>query len=77
MPRITPIGWKVLECVFFKDGFVFVRQSSSHRSYSKKGIARPVIIPVYSEIDTEIIKSNMRTANMSREKYFKYLNQCK
>jgi predicted RNA binding protein YcfA (HicA-like mRNA interferase family) len=67
----------VLECIFLKDGFEFVRQKGDHKSYSKKGIARPVVIPTYKEIDTDIIKSNMRTAGMSREQYFKYLNQCK
>jgi len=77
MPRLTPIKWKVLECIFLKDGFVFERQDGSHRSYSKKGVLRPIVIPTYNEIDVEIIKSNMRTAGMSREKYFKLLEKCK
>ena len=43
----------------------------------KKGIARPIIIPTYKEIDTEIIRSNMRTAGMSRDEYFRLLKECK
>jgi len=77
MPRITPVNWKVLECIFLKDGFVFDRQAGDHRSYVKPGIARPVVIPTYKEIDTDIILSNMRTAGMSREQYFALLKMCK
>ena len=37
------------------------------------GAKRAVVIPEYEEIDVEIIKSNMRTVNMSRERYFELL----
>jgi predicted RNA binding protein YcfA (HicA-like mRNA interferase family) len=60
-----------------KDGFTFERQESSHKSYTKPGCLRPVVIPTYSEIDDDIIRGLMRTAGMTREKYFKYLAQCK
>ena len=76
-PRITPVHWKILECIFEKDGFVFERQESSHRSYTKTGCLRTLIIPIYNEIDTDIIRGLMRTAGMSREKYFEYLAQCR
>jgi predicted RNA binding protein YcfA (HicA-like mRNA interferase family) len=76
MPRITPIPWKVLECIFLKEGFRFDRQNGDHRIYVKKGVLRPVVIPKYKEIDTEIIKSNMRSAKMSRDRYFELLNLC-
>ena len=77
MPRITPIRWRILECIFIKDGFVFERQEGSHRAYSKKGVKRPVIIPTYKEVQLKEIQSNMRTADMSRDKYFAYLKECK
>ncbi|MEN6438184.1 MAG: type II toxin-antitoxin system HicA family toxin [Syntrophobacter sp.] len=76
-PRITPVHWKVLECIFLKDGFAFERQESSHRSYTKPGILRPVVIPTYNEIDDDIIRGLMRTAGLTRAKYFEYLEQCK
>lgn len=76
MRRISPVNWKTLECVFLKDGFVFAREER-HRVYEKPGIHRPVIIPTYKEIDIKIIQSNMRTAGMSRERYFDLLKQCK
>ena len=77
MPCIAPVHWKTLECVFLKDGFVFERQTGDHGSYVKKGIPRPVVIPTYKEIAVEIIRSNMRTAQMVRERYFRLLRECK
>ena len=77
MPRITPIHWKVLECIFKKDGFKFKGQSSSHRLYEKDGIERPIVIPTYNEVDSGIILGLMRTAKMTRQKYFKLLKRCK
>ena len=77
MPRLIPVKWQVLECIFKKDGFIFERQQGDHRSYIKKGLLRPVVIPTYREVDVDIIKSNMRTAGMSRERYFNLLEQCK
>ena len=76
MPRITPIHWKVLECIFLKAGFTFERQHGSHRSYVKSGCLCPVIIPTYKEVDLDIILSNIRTAKLSRDEYFQYLAEC-
>jgi len=77
MPSLKPNNWKVLECIFQKDGFVFERQEWDHRSYSKVGILRPVVIPTYKEIDITIIQSNMRTAGMDRNRYFELLSKCR
>ncbi len=76
MPRITPVDWKTLEKIFLADGFEFKRQKGDHRSYIKPGICRPIVIPTYKEIDPDIIHSNMRTAGMSRDRYFELLAQC-
>lgn len=77
MPRLTPVNWKLLECVFQKAGFVFERQAGSHRCYIKAGVARPIVIPTYKEVDVKIIKSNMKTAGLSREEYLKLLHECR
>ena len=76
MPRLTPIHWRKLTCIFEKAGFVKDREEGDHICYVKSGVARPVVIPKYHEIDLDIIKSNMRTANMTREEYFNYLRKC-
>ncbi len=77
MPRLTPVDWKTLECIFMKAGFVFDRQKGDHRSYVREGCLRPVVIPKYKEIDVDIIQSNMRTAGMNRKEYFQYLKECR
>jgi len=75
LTRITPVHWKQLERVFLVAGFRFVRQEGSHRSYVKEGIARPIVIPRYTEVPIAIIRSNLRTAGISREEYFKILSE--
>jgi len=75
MPRITPVNWRDLERVFLAAGFTFARQEGSHRSYKKPGVLRPVVIPTYDEIPVSIIKNNLKTAGISREEYFRLLEQ--
>ena len=70
MPGLSPIHWKILEKVFLSAGFQFVRQEGSHRSYTKPGINRPIVIPMYDEVPVSIIKNNLRTANISRDEFF-------
>jgi predicted RNA binding protein YcfA (HicA-like mRNA interferase family) len=78
MPRITPIHWKVLECILFRCGFHFVRQDgSSHRIYTKKGLIRPLVVPAHNkDLAVRVIKSNLRTAEISNEQYFELLKDC-
>jgi predicted RNA binding protein YcfA (HicA-like mRNA interferase family) len=75
MPRITPIHWRDLERVFLAAGFQFARQEGSHRSYIKPGVLRPIVIPTYPEIPVSIIRNNLKTAGISREEYFRLLQQ--
>jgi predicted RNA binding protein YcfA (HicA-like mRNA interferase family) len=75
MPRITPVHWKDLEKVFLACGFRFARQEGSHRSYVKEGILRPIVIPTYVDVPVSIIRSNLKTAGISREEYFHLLEQ--
>ncbi len=42
---------------------------------SYTGARRAVVIPEYDEIDIEIIKNNMRTVGMTRERYLELLNK--
>lgn len=75
MPKLAPVSWKSLEKVFQADGWVFRREKGSHRSYIKAGFIRPIVIPKYREVGIDIIASNMRTAKMSRERYFELLDR--
>ncbi|MBF0623697.1 MAG: type II toxin-antitoxin system HicA family toxin [Magnetococcales bacterium] len=73
MPRIAPLDWQTLARIFEADGFIFHRQHGSHRAYIKPGVARPVMIPTYPSVGSDIIHSNMRTARMSRERFLELL----
>lgn len=77
MPKFTPVDWKTLECIFLAAGFQFVRQEGSHRSYVKAGVLRPVVIPAYRDIPVFIIRNNLKTAGISRDEYFRLLEQCR
>ena len=77
MPKIVPISVSKLRKIFEKDGFECVRVEGDHYVYTKKGIARPVVIPDWPEVPVFIIKNNMRTAGMSRERYFQILDKVK
>ena len=74
-PKLTPTDWRTLKRIFEADGFKEERTTGSHIILTKAGIIRPVIIPKYSEIGLDIIQSNMRTAKMSRERYFQLLDK--
>jgi predicted RNA binding protein YcfA (HicA-like mRNA interferase family) len=73
MARLAPVHWRRLEKVFLAAGFRFVRQEGSHRSYFRAGTLRPVVIPAYDEVPVSIIKSNLKTANLTRDGYFRLL----
>jgi predicted RNA binding protein YcfA (HicA-like mRNA interferase family) len=77
MAKLSPVGWRTLECVFELAGFQFVRQAGSHRAYVREGTPRPVVIPMYREAPVFIIRANLRTAGMSREEYFRLLERCR
>jgi predicted RNA binding protein YcfA (HicA-like mRNA interferase family) len=75
MPKIIPVHWKRLEKVFLSAGFRFARQEGSHRSYTKPGVLRPIIIPTYDEVPVSIIRNNLKTAGITREEYFVLLKK--
>lgn len=75
MPKLVPINWRTLEAIILRAGFEFRRQEGSHRSYVKSGVLRPVVIPTYAEVPVFIIRNNLRTAGLSREDYFRLLEE--
>ena len=38
--------------------------------YAKAGVNRPLVIPAYRAVPAFVIKNLLRTAGMSRERYF-------
>lgn len=75
MASVKPVDHRKLCKIFEKDGWKFSRQKGDHLIYQKPGALRPVVIPLYKEIPTFVILNNLRTAGISREKYFKLLEE--
>jgi predicted RNA binding protein YcfA (HicA-like mRNA interferase family) len=73
MPKIAPVSYQILIRVFEKYGFHFERQRGDHLIYTKPGIPRPLVIPMYDQVPVFIIRNNLRSARMSRERYFELL----
>ncbi len=73
MPKLAPTDWQTQVRIFKADGFTITREKGDHLALTKPGVARPVIIPKYKEIGRDIIKANMRTAGMTRDRYFELL----
>ncbi len=73
MPAIHPVPYTTLVRIFERDGFSFSRQHGDHLIYTKAGVKRPLVIPVYQEVPVFIIKNLLRTSGMSRERYFELL----
>lgn len=59
--------------VFEKAGFRCVRTAGDHFVYTKKGVARPIVIPDWPDVPVFIIKNNLRSAGISRDEYFRLL----
>jgi predicted RNA binding protein YcfA (HicA-like mRNA interferase family) len=73
--RITPVPASVLRRVFELAGFTCTRTEGDHFVYTKPGAPRPVVIPNWNPVSVFIIRNNLRTAGISREEYFRPLNQ--
>jgi predicted RNA binding protein YcfA (HicA-like mRNA interferase family) len=75
MPRLSPASYKRLVKVFEADGFRHVRTEGDHMVFTKAGVIRPIVIPKYAAVPVFIIKNNLRTAGMARERYFELLGK--
>jgi predicted RNA binding protein YcfA (HicA-like mRNA interferase family) len=78
LPRITPVDYHTLISVFELDGFTVSRQKGDHIVMTKPGVLRPVVIKTSPrQVPVTHIRTNLTTANMSRERYFELLEQAK
>ena len=76
MPRLTPLPWEKIVCVFGKLGYRMAGQKGSHIKLEKAGTARPLIVPRYDEVGIDIIQNLIRTAGISREAFLELLELC-
>ncbi|MGA3023530.1 MAG: type II toxin-antitoxin system HicA family toxin [Bryobacteraceae bacterium] len=75
MPKLSPVSYKRLAAVFEAEGFSCVRTEGDHMVFTKPGVIRPVVIPRYAAVPVFIIKNNLRTAGISRDRYFQLLSR--
>ena len=75
MPRITQIHWRKLVKILEADGAVIVGQTGDHIELKKAGARRRLVVPKYKNIPIFIIKNNLKTARISRKRYFELLKK--
>ena len=73
MPSLHPVHYRRLVALFENEGFRFAPQIGDHLIYTRVGIKRPLVIPMYPSVPVFIIKNLLRTAGLSRERYFELL----
>ena len=54
------VDWKMLERFAIDLGCTFMRVKGDHRIYTKPGLKRPVVIPMYDPVPPFIIMNNLR-----------------
>jgi len=64
--------------IFMMNGFSVVRKKGDHIIMTKPGVKRPLVIKSSPKrVPVIHIRTNMRTAGMSRERYFQLLDKVK
>jgi predicted RNA binding protein YcfA (HicA-like mRNA interferase family) len=76
VPRLTPLHWRKIICVFEQLGYRIVGQQGSHIKLWKPGVGRPLIVPRYDEVGRDIILGLIRTAGITREAFLSLLQNC-
>ena len=74
--RLVPVRYRILVRVFELDGFQVSRSRGDHIIMTKPGAKRPVVIKRSPRtVPVTHIMTNLRTAGMSRERYFQLLDE--
>lgn len=74
--KITPIHCLRLVKVFELEGFTVMRQKGDHLILTTSGISRPVVIKTSPrDVPVAHIMTNLRTAGISRDRYFELLQR--
>ena len=76
--KIIPLHYGILVRIFELDGFVVKRKRGDHIVMTKPGIKRPLVIKTSPRlVPVTHIRTNMTTAGMGRERFFKLLEKVK
>ena len=74
MPRVTPVHYRKIVRILEREGFVLARERGDHMIFTKPEVVRPIVVPRYDPLPVFIIKNVLRTAGISRERYFELLD---
>ena len=74
MSRIIPVHYRKLVRVLEREGFVLARERGDHMIFTRPGISRPVVVPRHDPLPVFVIKNVLRTARISRDRYFELLS---
>jgi len=74
--RLRPLPWEKIVCVYEQLGYRRAGQKGSHIKLEKPGVARPLIVPRYSEVGIDIIQNLIKTAGITREAFLSLLENC-
>ena len=77
MPKFPVVKTTDLIKFFEARGFKKDRQTGSHIILSKPEVNRPVVIPNNKESREEIIRSNLKTAKISRDDFIATIKKSK
>lgn len=69
------VDWKTLARFVLELDCVFVRIKGDHRIYSKPGLKRPVVIPMYDPVPPFIIMNNLRVLGVTKEAFLQFLDR--
>lgn len=75
MSRIAPVPFRKIVRVLELEGFTLARERGDHMVFAKPDIQRPVVVPRYDPLPVFIIKNILRTARITRERYFELLER--
>lgn len=75
MPHIAPIPTRDFEKFLKYIGCVYKRQKGSHRVYWRAGLNRPIIVPIHNKLPVMVIRTNLRTLNITPEQYLEILSK--
>jgi predicted RNA binding protein YcfA (HicA-like mRNA interferase family) len=74
--KITPIHYQELIRVFEGAGFTIRRKRGDHIVMTKPGVKRPVVIKTSPRlVPVTHIRTNMTTAGLARDEYFRLLEE--
>ena len=77
MVNLKTISRKRFEKFLISKGCCLVRKKGDHLVYSRPGLSRPIIIQADTTIPIFIIKSNLRTLNISSHEFLKQIQKIK